>query len=502
MKTNAAAVLADVPAHQRERVLSGMRWSVWLSSLAVPCSAAINLLLARVGPETIGVFGLLSVYIGLIIAFLYFGGDIVVIKFMPECAPEERASFLASYLAVVFAILGGWLLFAWLCPGAVALVLGEQTGRRLDFILLCLAPVPILFFVVVAALKGMLEIRLSQTLAKLLIVISMAAYALIFVAARPVLARHPVAVIWSVYLGLTGALALIGAVRIFKLCGQPRLRFHLPAGFWRYAVDTQIVTGVCFFSSRLDYILLLNFGGLALLGHYVAVMAVAMTVPMMNNLFMDTLLPSLTNMIATRNSRGAGQVFIIHMRILFLITVAGGSAVMLLAAPAAEVMGPKYGSVRNIIVLMTMFQSIAGPGAYGGTLLSSVGRQRLAIWTGLLNAAVFAALFLTTWQRWNLGGAVIACGLALLASNCVLMTIGRKAAPFAPSITGLWLKAATAQIGVAAVALWWMPLGPLAALITWAAAFTAFLFASHYDIAEFRYFARMFMPGRLRSANA
>ena len=499
-RMNATAVLADVPAHQRERVLSGMRWSVWLSSLAVPCSAAISLLLARVGPETIGVFGLLNVYIGLIIAFLYFGGDTVVIKFTPECAAEERASFLASYLAVVFAILVGWLLFAWLCPGAVALVLGNQIGRRLDFILLCLAPVPIFFYVVVAALKGMLEIRLSQTLAKLLTVISMAAYAVIFVAARPVLAHHPAGVIWGTYLGLTGALALIGAVRIFQLCGRPRLRFHLPAGFWSYAFDIQMVGGVSFFSSRLDYILLLNFGGLALLGQYVAVMAVAMTVPMVSNLFMDTLLPSLTNMIATRNSRGAGQVFMIHMRILFLLTVATGCAVMLLAAPAAEVMGPEYRSVKGLIVLMTMFQSIASPGAYGSTVLSSIGRPRLILWSSVLQVSLFVSLFFATWHRWNMTGAVAAYGLALLISYVALMAIALKTAPIFPSIAGLWFKAAIVQSVVAAVALWWMPLGPLAALIIWAAALAVFLWTSHYDIAEFSDFGRMFIPGRLRRA--
>jgi len=216
---------------------------------------------------------------------------------------------------------------------------------------------------------------------------------------------------------------------------------------------------------------------------------------MMNNLFMDTLLPSLTNMIASRNARGAGQVFMIHMRILFLITVAAGCAVMLLAAPAAEVMGPKYRSVEGLIVLMTMFQCIASPGAYGGTLLSSIGRQRLAIWTGLLDAAMFSALFLATWHRCNLTSAVIAYGLALLFSNCLLMTIALKTEPMFPSIAGLWFKAALVQTGVGAVAMWWMPRGPLATLFIWAAALTVFLWASHYEQREWKLLVRMFGPG-------
>src|SRR5258708_5876811 len=115
--------LGHVPAHERDRVLSGMRWSVWLSAIAVPFGAAINLLLARVGPETIGVYGLLSVYVGLITAFVYFGGDTVIIHFIPECKREDRSSFLVSYFLVVFVVLIGWLVFIHFFPTSLRLAL-------------------------------------------------------------------------------------------------------------------------------------------------------------------------------------------------------------------------------------------------------------------------------------------------------------------------------------------------------------------------------------------
>ncbi|MBV8358137.1 MAG: hypothetical protein JO189_09415, partial [Deltaproteobacteria bacterium] len=143
---NSVAALADVPASQRQRVLSGMRWSVWLSILAVPCGAAINLLLARVGPETIGVYGLLSVYIALITSFLYFGGDPVVIKFVPECNINDRPAFLASYLLVVLGFAALMVALAYFYPAAVRLVLGQRMNDRNVLLVLALAPMPILFF--------------------------------------------------------------------------------------------------------------------------------------------------------------------------------------------------------------------------------------------------------------------------------------------------------------------------------------------------------------------
>jgi len=488
-----ATTLGQVPAHQRHRILSGMRWSVWLSALAVPFSVGTNLLLARVGAETVGVYGLLSVYIGLITAFIYFGGNTVVIRFIPECKREDRAAFLGSYLLVIFAALSFWLVFAHLFPACLRLVLGR--ADRFGFIILCLAPIPIVFSMIFAFLKGMLEIRTSQTLLKLLTIISFLMYAAIFIVARPLLLSEPTEVVWSIYLGLMAMLATIGAVRVVRLCGRPQLRFYLPQGFWRYAFATQWVGMVYFLISRLDYVLILNLGGLGVLGRYVAIMSVAATVLMVSDFFMDTLLPSLTNMIAARNHAGAAEVFMMHMRILFFVTTAASCAVMVAAAPVTAVMGGKYRSIQGLIILMAMFWGIASPGAIGGTLLASVGRQQLAIWAGLLHVVVFTCLFFATWSRWQLTGAVVSYGFAVLLSNTALMTIALKTSRIYPSIAGLWLKAAGVEAAVGIIALRWLPPGLTSGIVTWLAAMALFLLLSQYRASECKAFAQTFLPG-------
>jgi O-antigen/teichoic acid export membrane protein len=494
--SSTAGTLTHVPEHQRRRVLGGMRWSVWLSCVAVPFGATINLLLARVGPETIGVYGLLSVYVGMVSAFLYFGGDTVVIKFTPECNAQDRVSFLLSYLLLILIVIVPWLALAFLSPSSVSAVLGKTAGERGNFILLCLAPIPIVFHMVVACLKGLLEIKFSQALAKMLVLASLLAYGVVLLAAPALLIRQPQLVIWGIYLGFTASLALIGTFRIWRVCGARKLRLFLPKGFWRYAVDTQMVSATSFLAGRLDYVLILNFGGLANLGRYVAIMTVATAVPLLTGFFMDTLLPSLTNMVATRNDTGAAQVFMMHMRILFLVGVAASCAVMVLAEPAVYVMGAQYRALQRLIIVSTLLRGIATPGPYGGTLLASVGRQRLAVWTGGLQIVVFAALFLVLWHRWALTGAVIANGLAATIYGCALMSAARQAsAGIYPSITALWTKAAAVQFGVGVIALWEMPLGLIAGSLTWLAAMSIFFYIAGYNVAEFRSLARVFTPG-------
>src|SRR5262245_12275207 len=93
--------MVSVPLRERDRIFSGMRWSVWLSILAAPFGYGTTVLLARVGPDVLGTYGLLMVYIGVVSSLMYFGGDAVTIKFVPTLSVPRRLSFLASYYLVI-----------------------------------------------------------------------------------------------------------------------------------------------------------------------------------------------------------------------------------------------------------------------------------------------------------------------------------------------------------------------------------------------------------------
>jgi O-antigen/teichoic acid export membrane protein len=495
---NSSTGLGHLSEHQRHRILAGLRWTVWLSAITVPFSIAINFLLARVGPETLGVYGLLSVYISLTSAFLYFGGDTVVMRFIPECRPEDRASFLLSYLAVILAIMSGGLTFVWFCPAVLRLAFGESYDSRFSFLLLCTSVVPISFAIVIAALKGMLEIRVAQLLTKLMTIGSLTIYVVIFVFDRALLSVHATAIIWSVYLGLSAVLGLAGAIAVVRLCRAQRLRWFLPTDFWRYSFNTQQVSASTFLARKLDYVLIVNYGGLKILGEYVAVVAIASTISMVTGFFMDTLLPALTNTVTQRNHQGAAQVFVMHMRILFPIVTATSCAVMVLAVPATAVMGASYASLSGLIIFLSAAYGIAIPGGFGGTVLASVGRQQLSIWALLFNLVLFVCLFFLLWPRFGLTGAVVAYGVAVIISNAIQMAIALRTAKFFPSISKLWLKSAAVQAMVAFVALWWMPLGLTSAAGVLGGAMLLFLWWAHYDASELTGLAQTFFPGIAR----
>jgi len=68
-----AGLLSETPVDLRRRIVSGMRWTLWLSVLSVPFSYGTTILLARSGPQVLGTYGLLMVYIGLVASLFYLG---------------------------------------------------------------------------------------------------------------------------------------------------------------------------------------------------------------------------------------------------------------------------------------------------------------------------------------------------------------------------------------------------------------------------------------------
>src|SRR5207253_9189781 len=143
---------------------------------ALPFRAGTSVLLARIGPEVVGMYGLLSVYIAIVVCVLYLGGDVVIIKFIPECSLERRIPFLFSYFLIICFALTPWITVATLWPQATRFVFGGKASDEFRLAVVALAPIPIASAVVLAALKGMLEIRWSQVLTKSLPILTALVY--------------------------------------------------------------------------------------------------------------------------------------------------------------------------------------------------------------------------------------------------------------------------------------------------------------------------------------
>lgn len=499
-------LLADVPAAQRHRILTGMRWTVWLSAISIPFSYGSTILLARAGPEIVATYGLLGVYIAMILGLLYLGGDAVAIKFIPELPPEKRLAFFVSFFAIVCLSVVPWIIAASIWPRSLQYLLGKEVSPSFELVLLFLAPITILSSLVSAGLKAVLEIRWAQVIFRLATISSFLVYAGLFLFARRALAGHYPVIIWGTYLALCLLGAIAGLRHLWCISGWGRdwrsVRFFLPRGFWSYTLSLQQLSVLNMVGGRIDMILLLNFGGLTLLGKYVAVITLAEAIRMISNYFVGTLLPSLTNTLADGNEVAASSAFHTHARILFLVSMAATCGLILLAHPVTGLFGTKYTGLAPLIVLVALFIGVSTPGSMGGTLLSSIGKQQRAVYVGVGQLVAYLSLFAFLWPRYHLTGAVLAYGISWLVSNAALLMVARLNSPFAFSMARDYVVLAVVATASAIVTQWVTP-GVVLGLALWTVALGLFLLLGRYSIGECMALLHCFMPiGRIAPDNA
>jgi O-antigen/teichoic acid export membrane protein len=274
------------------------------------------------------------------------------------------------------------------------------------------------------------------------------------------------------------------------------LRIFLPRGFWKYTLATQAVSSLNFLLQRLDLILVLNSGGLVVLGKYVAIISLAGLIPAGVGFFLDTLLPSLTNLLATRNYAAASQVYSMNLRTLFLVTTLGASGLMFMVNPIIMLLGSKYTSLSSLFVVGVLLYSLSTPGAVAGTLLTSLGKQHRSAVVGAIQLALFLSLFYALWPRYQLVGVVLAMGLSMAISSFLLMQVARHRSEIQSSFARDYVAFAITLIASAILDVRLTKLGPNFPLLAWPAVVLLFCGLARYSITECKTLVSCFLPAR------
>ncbi len=503
LPTAPVVALSGASPEMRRSIVSGMRWTFWLSALSVPFSFGTSIILARVAPEVIGTFGLLQIYIGVVSVFFFLGGNAVLIKFIPELDRDGRVSFFLSYFVLNCIALIPWLIAATKWPGALRYFFGEGHTGPVWVFLLYLSPLYILYSASLAALKGMLELKWAQVLDRLVTIGSFGIYATLFLAARSVLARHYTGVIWGAYLSLV-LLVAFGALRRFLRLNAgfqwKQLHFQLPTGFWRYTLSLQGNSMLGFFTSRLDYLLLLYFGGLTLLGKYVALMALLLPISKVTSFFLDSLLPSLTNTLARHDLTSARELVEICIRVVVPASLCMAGLLVFFAHPAILLLGSKYEGLERLLWIGAPFAVVQAVNSITATILSACGRPDYDTLSKLLRIGLFVLLFFPLWHRYQLLGAVLTWGVCEVFYHCVSLYFALRTATFRFRFLRTYVPAILVLVSLPMLTSRVMQSLPLPACFgIFLGVVALYFFVAGYTIGEIRALTRFFLPQRVSS---
>jgi O-antigen/teichoic acid export membrane protein len=422
---------------------SGVRWTFWLAALAVPFSYATTFLLARAGPEVLGTYGVLGVYTSVVASFFYIGGSAVTIKYVSELHGSKRRSFLASYFGVLCLALVPWLIAATLWPKGLYYLFGSVGGSRFQLLVVFLSPVYLLLLFVVSALKGTLDMAWAQALTRAIPVGSCLVYALLCTVSPSTLVKHHTSLIWGVFLGVALLAAAAGLWRFVSrdIASESlkNLRVFLPAGFWKYTAGVQGSSLLAFFSINLDSLLILHAGGVAVLGRYVAIMTIALAVPLLSGFLIESFVPILMKALARRDAQSARDITELYARMIFPAALAAACLEMGFAGPIVGLFGASYTELTGLILILAPFAAVQALSGYFGAILVVTGLAHYEAAGKALRIALFVLLFHPLWARYELFGAILAWGIAEVCYHCVTLYLLNRKARHAFTITSTYV---------------------------------------------------------------
>lgn len=497
-------VLNGLPDQQRHHMVSGMRWTLWLSLLSAPCGYINTVLLARVDPAVVGTYGLLSLYISLTSVFLFFGGNGVAIKFLPELPVEKRLSFLFSYFLVILAATLPYQIVASIWPKGMQFVLGSEAGNWFGVLLVWLAPFYILSSLVLAALKGLLQIKWSQLYNRVITLASFAIYATLYFGARKFLSSHYVAIIWGNYLILAILITILATRRLLRHLGanirREPVRFFLPKGFWSFTSGLQLVSILTFLSTRLDYVFILNAGGLVEFGRYVTLITLVSVIPVFATFVLDSFLPSLTNTLALWDYESSRRLTEIYLRFMLPCGMLAATFAILFAHPLFGMLGPRYLDLANLALLAFPIAALQVLNWFVGTMFTAIGQPYGNVIAQAGRMVVFCVAFWFLWTPHHLWGAIAAWGIAELFNQMIGVFLLLRRMPFQFSFVRTYF-AFLLIVGLSAIFATYSPnKGLFASGVTWLILVAGFFLAARYSWGEIRMLILMVLPSRISVA--
>ncbi|HEV2287816.1 MAG TPA: lipopolysaccharide biosynthesis protein [Candidatus Acidoferrales bacterium] len=496
--TTSRELFSGISPDMRRSIVSGMRWTLWLSILSVPLGYATTLILARVGPAAIGTYGVLMVYIAVVACLMYLGGDAVAIKFIPELPSEQQLPFVTGYALIVLACLLPWFAIATAWPKMLHFLFGKSDEGSLQILLIYLSPLYVIYSITAATLNGMLEIKYAQILKRVVTIGSFLAYAAFFFLAHGYLQNHYVSLVWEIYFTVITVAAAAGISRIVRAHPLRSIRsflgFHLPKRFWSYTVSLQAVSAVAMLSNRLDYILILNFGGLLTLGKYVALRTISNGIGLITTFFIDTFLPTMANLVAQKEFSAASEAIHFYLRVLFAISFAVSCGLFVATDLLIRMFGPAYRDMGPTLVCMVFFAALQNFTPIAGNLLTATGKQHFGLISQTIQIGGFCFLFWFLWPTMGLMGTVIALGLMQVLQQVLTFYFVKRVVPIRFAIRKQYIVYSVLITACAAVTYFWPNLGLTRGILLYIGLLAAFYFLSRYNVDECKRLMQCFAP--------
>lgn len=412
-----------------QKSVSGAKWTIILSIIAMPLGYIVNIILGRISPEALGIYGLLSIFVLSVTTFILFGGGNVIIKYLPEIDKDKKVSFLASYILIVFLIAIFAISSIYLYPQILELIFGQDFPSGILPYLIIFIPIIILYSVFDFALNGLMEIKTSVIIRQIVTYGNFIVFVILFLFYKDFFREHLWMIIWGlsfVFYIILGLLALFLTTRKMKITSLNKLnnlKPYLPTRFWSFALFVHLSTIVFFAYDKIDQLFILNYFSIRELGLYYAALQTAMLIRFVPMLLGSVLLPTFSNLLASNEigliQKGYREV----VRYNTLMVVPAALLCIFFSRQIMGLFGAAYVQNHLVLVILGFFFGTAPIGGVNSSLVIAKGRTGLYFILQIIMVSVQLILTFSLIQPYGVVGAALAKGIAVSIGQIGLIWI-------------------------------------------------------------------------------
>lgn len=448
-----------------QKSISGAKWTIILSIIALPMGYATNIILGKISPEALGIYGLLNIFIVSVTTFILFGGSNVIVKYLPEIEDDKKVSFLLSYIFLVFLIAIFAVGLFFLCPKILDLLFGQAFPLNILPYLIIFIPVIILYSIFNFILNGLMEIKTSVVIRQAVVFCNFIAFSILFFFYKDFFREN----LWMIILGLPfvcytvlGLLASSITIKKMKATSLSKCltkvrdcefshvdnegkvplwisswRFriisklrkftlYLPKRFWSFALFVHISTILVFVYDKIDQLFILNYFSIHELGLYYAALKTVTLIRYTPMLLGSVLLPTFSNLLVLNEIHLVKKVYREIVRYNTMIIIPMVLFCIFFSRQIMGLFGEAYVHNHLVLVVLSMFYGFTPMAGVNYSLVIAKGKSGIALINSIIQIGLQVVLMLFLINRIGILGLAIGRGAGVVLAQIGLIIIVTK----------------------------------------------------------------------------
>ncbi len=411
----------------KKKSISGAKYAILLTALTIPLSFGTNIILGRISPEALGTYGLVLIFIAAINTFILFGGNTVVVKMLPELKDDKKIPFLFTYTIIAFLIALIFIVLILFFPNVFKLMTQINLNPLTLKLFILFIPIVIIQQLILYALNGIMEIKISVVLEKVAVVVNFIVLAFLFVFFRNFIERNYQILIWMIYAGVTLISAVLGAHILYQKLKEKNykknLNFFTPKKFWSFALFVHALTLLSFFYEKLDNLFMVNYFSVSELGYYIAALQTASLVTLVPALLGRVMLPAFSNLLAANNIYLLKRGYQAVIKYNVIITVPIALGLIFFSKEAMGIFGISYATKNTPLIILSASFALTVMGQINSPLAILKNRTGLYLLNSVIQISVQVVLIILLIKKYEAIGLSIARGVGLLFAQAGLFLI-------------------------------------------------------------------------------